>query len=170
MKARMYTYSLMAVLVWPLIFACKKYELDDHRYLKTPCGRVAKQWELYKITDRYGNEYQDSVIYFKIPDNGWALVPEQSFTYRGLIIEFERSTNWWCTETGIRADAKITNKPFGSGYYELKFKRTMFKLDLSPHKNTPTRYFIDDYTIYKMTSSELIFGRGNARAYFRVAG
>ena len=153
-----------------MISACKKYELDDRRYFRSPCGRVAKRWQLYKITDQKGKEYQDSVFYYKIPDNGWAIVPEQSYTYNGMILELGRSANVFCLETGIGGDAKIINKPFSSGYYEIKFKRTMFKFDLRPHENTPSRYFLHDYTIFKMTSDELIFGRGNARAYFRVMG
>ena len=108
-------------------------------------------------------------FFFKIPDNNWALKPEQSFTYNGLILEFERSNNKLCIETGIRGKATILNKPFSYGYYEIKFKRTMFKFDLRPHENTPTCFFINDYKIYKMTSDELIFGRGQERAYFKVA-
>lgn len=154
-----------------LIFnCCKKYEEDDKRYYKTPCGRVAKKWQLYKITDINGKDYTDSLFNFKIPDNNWAVTPEQTFTYNGLILEFERSNNKLCIETGIRGKVTIPNKPFSSGYYEIKFKRTKFKFDLRPHENTPTRYFIDDYTIYKMTSDELIFGRGLAKAFFKVAG
>ena len=161
---------LIVILTILLVFNnCKKYEEDDKRYYKTPCGRVAKKWQLYKIVDRNGKDYTDSLFYFQIPDNKWALKPEQSFTYNGLILEFERSNNKLCIETGIRGKATILNKPFSSGYYEIKFKRTKFKFDLRPHENTPTRYFIDDYTIFKMTSDELIFGREQARAYFKVA-
>lgn len=161
---------LLLTFITIIIFSsCKKYEEDDKRYYKTPCGRVAKKWQLYKITDQNGKDYTDSLIYFKIPDNNWATKSEQSFTYNGLILEFERSKNKLCLETGIRGKATVLNKPFSSGYYEIKFKRTMFKFDLRPHENTPTRYFIDDYTIFKMTKDELIFGRGQARAYFRVA-
>jgi len=61
--------------------SCKKYEQDDERYFKTPCGRVAKKWQLYKIVDKNGRDYTDSVIYFTTSDNGWAFVPEQSYTY-----------------------------------------------------------------------------------------
>ncbi len=150
---------------------CKKYEQDDKRYYKTPCGRVAKKWQLYKIVDKNGRDYTDSVIYYKTPDNGWAFVPEQSYTYGGMIIEFERSKNKLCLETGIRGSVAVLNKPFNKGYYELKFKRTKFKFDIEPHTNSPARYFFDDYTIYKMTSDELIFGQewNEMRAYFRVA-
>lgn len=162
------------VILFALIFSlnsCKKYEQDDKRYYKTPCGRVAKKWELYKIVDKNGRDYTDSVIYFKTPDNGWAFVPEQSYTYAGMIIEFERSKNQICLETGIRGSVKVLNKPFNKGYYEIKFKRTKFKFDIEPHTNSPARYFFDDYTIYKMTSDELIFGQewNQMRAYFRVA-
>jgi hypothetical protein len=111
----------------------------------------------------------DGLIFFKIPDNNWAEKAEQSFTYNGLIMELERSRNLLCLETGIVGSVKILNRPFSSGYYELKYKRTRIKFDVRPHEKTPSRYFIDDYTIYKMTSDELIFGRGKARAYFRVS-
>ncbi|MDF2449628.1 MAG: hypothetical protein K0R26_2132 [Bacteroidota bacterium] len=151
---------------------CKKYDQDDKRYYKTPCGRVAKKWQLYKITDKNGRDITDSLIYFKTPENGWAFVPGQSYTYGGMIIEFERSDNKLCLETGIRGNVKVLNKPFYKGYYELKFKRTKFKFDIEPHTNSPSRYFFDDYTIYKMTSDELIFGQNwnEMRAYFKVAG
>ncbi len=160
--------SIVVVLNWN---GCKKYEQDDKRYYKTPCGRVAKKWQLYKITDKNGKDFTYSVIYFKTPDNGWALVPEQSYTYAGMIIEFERSNNNLCLETGIRGNLKVLNKPFNKGYYEIKFKKTKFKFDIEPGVNSPSRYFVDDYTIYKMTSDELIFGQdwNEMRAYFKVA-
>ncbi len=169
MKRRFHKTLIVISTILLFFNNCKKYEDDDKRYYKTPCGRVAKKWQLYKIVDRNGKDYTDSLFYFQIPDNNWALKPEQSFTYNGLILEFERSNNKRCIETGIRGEATILNKPFSSGYYEIKFKRTKFKFDLRPHEKTPTRYFIDDYTIFKMTTDELIFGRGQARAYFRVA-
>lgn len=130
---------------------------------------MAKTWRLYKITNRSGRDYADSVIYYKITDNNWAVDSSQSFTYKGMLMEFDRSKNNLCIETGIRGTLKVLNKPFSSGYYEVKFKRTTLKFDVRPHENTPTRYFSDDHTIFKMTSDELIFGRGQARAYFRVA-
>ncbi len=166
----MKTFILFFLTSMLMCTACKKYDLDDKRYYKTPCGRVAKRWQLYKIVDKDGRDFTDSVIYYKTPDNGWAFVPEQSYTYGGMIIEFERSKNMLCLETGIRGNVTVTNKPFNKGYYELKFKRTMFKFDIEPGTNSPNRYFFDDYTIYKMTSDELIFGRGDKmRAYFKVA-
>jgi len=149
---------------------CKKYDDDDRRYFKTPCGRIAKKWQLYKITDKKGRDFTDSLIYFKIPDNNWALIPEQSFTYSGLILELERSNNKLCIETDIIGSATVLNKPFSSGYYALRVRRTILILDLRPHEHTPTRYFINDYTINKMTSDELVFGNGLVKAYFKVAG
>ena len=160
---------LIASSILFVVSSCKKYEEDEKTYYKTPCGRVVKKWKLYKITDKNGNDYKDSLFYFRIPDNGWALKPEQSFTYNGLILELERSNNKMCLETGIRGNATILNQPFSSGYYELIYKRKMFKFDVRPHEKTPTRYFINDYKIYKMTSTELIFGRSQEKVYFKVA-
>jgi len=171
MHNSVFKFCLIFFIAVILISGCKKYEQDEKRYYKTPCGRIAKKWELYKITDKDGRDITDSLIYYKIPDNKWALIPEQSFTYRNLMLEFDRSKNKLCLETGIRGNVTILNKPFSSGYYEIKFKRTKFKFDLRPHENTPTRYFIDDYTIYKMTSDELIFGQewNKMRAFFTAA-
>jgi hypothetical protein len=151
--------------------SCKKYEQDGERYFKTPCGRVAKKWQLYKIVDKNGRDYTDSVIYFTTSDNGWAFVPEQSYTYGGMIIEFERSKNKLCLETEIRGNATVFNKPFNKGYYEIRRKRTEFKFDIEPHTNSSARYFFGDYKIFKMTSDELIFGQdwNEMRAYFKVA-
>jgi hypothetical protein len=170
MMTKTFAKALLLFSALILLFnSCKKFEDDDRRYLKTPCGRVAKKWELYKITNRSGRDYADSVIYYKITDNNFAENPDQSFTYKGMLLEFDRSTNKLCLETGIRGSLNILNKPFSYGYYEIKFKRTAFKFDVRPHANTPTRYFMDDYTIFKMTSDELIFGRDKARVYFKVA-
>jgi hypothetical protein len=162
---------LISIAIILTLICCKKYEQDDRRYYRTPCGRIAKKWKLYKIVDKNGRDYTDSVIYFKIPDNGWALLPEQSYTFGGMIIEFDRSKNKLCLETGIRGSVKVLNKPFNTGHYEIKFKRTKFKFDIEPHAKSPDKYFFDDYTIFKMTSDELIFGQeGNEmRAYFKVA-
>ena len=152
-----------------LLFGCKKYEEDDRRYFKSPCGRIAKKWELYKITDRNGKDCADSTIRFTYW-TGPSIAYTDSFTYNGMIIEFERSSNFFCGGTGIEGAVKCTNKPFSSGYYELKSKRTMFKLDIRPSDGSSTRYFLDDYKIHKMTSDELIFSNDQFKAYFKAAG
>lgn len=149
--------------------ACKKYAEDDKRYFRTPCERIAKKWELYKITDNSGKDYTDSVFYYRTPDTDWALLPSQSYTYRGLILELSRSKNKFCLETGIYGDVTVENKPFSSGHYEIKNKRTVLNLDVRIKENSPSRYFIDSYTLYKMTSDALIFGQGDQfRVYFKA--
>lgn len=151
-----------------LVTTCKKYDHDERRYLKTACGRIARTWELYRITDGI-RDYQDSVIYFTQPENDWIKTQEQSFTYGGLLMEFDRSDNLLCLETGITGAVKILNRPFSSGTYELRNKRSRFSFDVRPHEKTPVRYFQDTYRIYKLTKDELIFGNEPKVVYFRAA-
>lgn len=163
MSIKYIAYLLVIVFV-----SCKKYEEDDKRYLKTPCGRVAKKWKLNKILDANGKEFTDSVIYYT-PAPG---EPLQSIRYGDMILEFERSENKLCLETGIRGKVKSEGVPvYERSYYELQYKRTHFKFDIRPSELASIYYFIDDYKIYKMTKDELVFGhdRNKFRAYFIVA-
>ncbi len=151
-----------------LNMGCKKYAEDRQRYLKTPCERIAKEWELYSITDRDGREFKDSVVTYKSPNNKWALNPEQRFTYNGLVIAFQRSSNKMCLETGIDGKATVTNKPFGEGRYSLKHKRVYLEMDVSPYPNATPRYFFGLYKILKLTPSELIIDNNSSRVRFKA--
>lgn len=89
-----------------------------------------------------------------------------------MILEFDKIKNLFCLETGLtglRGNVKCTNKPYSSGYHNFLLNRTKLKFDIRPNEHTNTRYFINDYTVFKMTSDELIFGNDNAKAYFRIA-
>lgn len=158
---------LIGLLTLLFLCGCKRYEDDHRRYLKTPCGRIAKKWELTSIAWLNGREFMDSVIYYKTPDNGWAVVPSQSFTYRGLVLQLGRSANKLCLETGIRGDATVTNKPFSYGSYELINKRTLLRFDVRPAYNGDARYFYGIYAIHKMTKDELNISNSWIRISFR---
>lgn len=146
---------------------CKRYEEDHRRYLKTPCGRIAKKWELTSITLSNGRDFQDSVIYYKTPDNNWAPDPSQSFTYRGLILDLGRSSNKLCLEMRAFGDAIVTNKQFYSGDYELIRKRTQIRFGVSPCHSSDTYYFFGLYVIHEMTKEELVISNSRVRISFR---
>lgn len=158
---------ILFLLVFISLFGCKKYAEDDVNSINSPCQRVARKWKLNKITNKNGRDYSDSVIYIYNP-NRLIPGPSDSFTYSNLILELKKSKNVFCLETGIRGVATVYNKPFYSGYYEIKFKKSKFKFDIIPDKNAPTRYFFDDYDIIKLTNSEMIFSNYKTKAYFKA--
>lgn len=89
--------------------------------------------------------------------------------YHDMILQFDKVNKWPCAEIGLKGTVNCENKTFYSATYELKNKRTKIKLNVVPLYNNPFRYFGADYNIYKMTSTEFIFGHEQARVYFRIA-
>ncbi len=162
--------SLFIFLTLVLIsIGCKKYENDNRRYLKTACGRIAKKWQLYKITNRNGIDYAQDTSSYYLYDNTGQVISSEKFTYYGMILEFDKVGSEICAEVGLRGSVGCLNKKFNSGYYELRNRRTAIILDLIPLAGNPARYFEGGYNIFKMTKDEFVFGDGQARAYFKVA-